>query len=52
MLELTRIGILTAVFYGTFADRVGRKPVLLLAGIGELSVAVWILVICKCSQEL
>ena len=39
-------GLLTAVWYGSLADRFGRKPVLLAAIAGEFASWGWILLVC------
>lgn len=38
--------ILTVTFYGTLADRIGRKPVLLLVCLGKLLALVWSVLVC------
>ncbi|KAF2124973.1 MFS general substrate transporter [Dothidotthia symphoricarpi CBS 119687] len=43
-------GLLTAVWYGSLADRHGRKPVLLAAMAGEFSSWSWILIVCYCNR--
>lgn len=46
-------GLLTAVWFGSLADRYGRKSILLLAMVGEFVSWVWILLVCmKISSHL
>lgn len=40
-------GLVMAVFFGSRADKHGRKPVLLLSFTGELLALVWVVTICK-----
>ena len=39
-------GILTVTFYGTLADKIGRKPALLLVCLGELLALIWSVLVC------
>ena len=44
--------ILTVTFYGTLADRVGRKPALLLVCLGELFALIWSVLVCMSTSYL
>lgn len=38
--------ILTVTFYGTVADKIGRRPALLLVCLGELFALIWTVLVC------
>lgn len=40
------------IFYGSFADRFGRRPVLFLFSTGMLASLVWIMLICYANEAL
>ncbi len=41
------VGILVGVYYGAWADKIGRRPILVLATFGSLLATTWILFVCK-----
>jgi MFS family permease len=44
-------GLLLAIPYGVFADKVGRRKVLVLSMLGQLLAAFWILFVCRFSTH-
>ena len=36
-------GILTSVWYGSAADKFGRKPIVVLSSVGELASVIWLM---------
>ena len=45
-------GLLTALFYGRLADRIGRRPILVLSCLGLLCSLFWIVVVCYANEVL
>ena len=45
-------GLLTALFYGRLADRIGRRPILVLSCLGLLCSLCWIVVVCYANEVL
>lgn len=43
-------GLLTAIFYGSFADKFGRKPVLFLFSTGMMTSLIWIVLVCYANE--
>lgn len=43
-------GLLTAMFYGSFADKFGRKPVVFLFSTGMILSLIWIVVVCYANE--
>jgi MFS family permease len=44
--KLINQGLLTSVIYGFLSDRYGRRPILILACIGEALGLIWVLLLC------
>lgn len=43
-------GLLTAILYGSFADKFGRKPVLFLFSTGMMTSLIWIVLVCYANE--
>ena len=45
-------GLLLTMFYGSLADRHGRRPVLVLSFLGQFLAALWIFFVCKYAESI
>ena len=46
VLLISKSGLLTASYYGSLADRHGRRLILLLSSVGSLMMLIWMVAIC------
>lgn len=51
-LELTYLGLLTSIWYGTLANRKGRRTVLALAATGDFLAWSWVVFVCSSSHPV
>jgi MFS family permease len=51
-IDTSPLGLLLALPYGTLADTIGKKPVIVLGLLGGILNYGWVMIVCVCSPDL